>query len=47
MTSARTGSPVVPDALAHPVSVALLGWLTARSHLARRRGTLTWKGRAL
>jgi hypothetical protein len=42
----RTGSPVV-GALAHPVSVALLAGLAVRSRLARRRGTLTWKGRVL
>ncbi|MCU1672755.1 MAG: glycosyl transferase [Frankiales bacterium] len=42
----RTGGSVV-DAPAHPLSVALLCWLTVRSHVARRRGTLTWKGRAL
>ena len=43
----RTGGRAWPDALAHPVSVSLLCWLSARSHLARRRGTLTWKGRSL
>ena len=43
----RTGSRVWPDSLAHPVSVTLLLWLTGRSHLAHRRGTLRWKGRAL
>ena len=43
----RTGGRAWPDALAHPVSVSLLCWLTGRSHLARRRGTLTWKGRSL
>ena len=42
----RTGSPPV-DALAHPVSVALLAGLAVRSRVARRRGTLTWKGRQL
>jgi len=47
LTSARTGSPVWPDALLHPLSVALLGWLSVRSRLAARRGTLTWKGRSL
>ncbi|MCU1693774.1 MAG: family 2 glycosyl transferase [Frankiales bacterium] len=47
VTSARTGSRVWPDALAHPVSVSLLGWLSVRSRVAARRGTLTWKGRAL
>lgn len=47
ISARRTGGQVWPDALAHPVSVSLLCWLTARSHLARRRGTLTWKGRSL
>ena len=42
----RTGSPAVA-AVAHPVSVALLAWLWARSRRAHRRGTLSWKGRAL
>ena len=46
-SASRTGARVWPDTLAHPVSVGLLCWLTARSHLARRRGTLTWKGRPL
>jgi hypothetical protein len=43
----RTGGRVWPDTLAHPASVLLFGWLTARSVGARRRGTLAWKGRAL
>lgn len=43
----RTGSRALPEALAHPVSVVLLVWLAGRSRLARRRGTLVWKGRAL
>ncbi|GAC1440491.1 MAG: glycosyltransferase [Mycobacteriales bacterium] len=46
LTAHRTGGAVV-DSFAHPVSVSLLCWLTVRSHLARRRGTLTWKGRVL
>jgi hypothetical protein len=41
----RTGGRVWPDALAHPASIAVLGWLTARSWVGRRRGTLRWKGR--
>ncbi len=45
VTSHRTGSPVWPDALTHPVSVALLAWLSVRSRRRARRGTLTWKGR--
>ena len=46
LSARRTGGSTT-DAFAHPVSVALLCWLTGRSHLARRRGTLTWKGRGL
>lgn len=43
----RTGGRVWPDSLAHPVSIALLGWLTAQSWRGRRSRTLTWKGRQL
>jgi hypothetical protein len=43
----RTGGRAGPDALAHPVSVVLLGYLTAASAHDRRRGRLTWKGRPL
>ena len=43
----RSGGRVWPDALAHPVSVAALLGLLARSWIGHRRGTLTWKGRAL
>lgn len=42
-----TGGRVWPDAFAHPVSIAALGWLTARSWRQRRRGALSWKGRAV
>jgi hypothetical protein len=35
------------DALAHPASVAALGWLVARSWRDRRRGALRWKGRTV
>ncbi|WP_426560776.1 glycosyltransferase [Angustibacter sp. McL0619] len=45
LTGRRTGARVWPDALAHPASVVLFGWLTARSVLEHRRGTLRWKGR--
>lgn len=47
ISAQRTGGRMWPDALAHPVSIGLLCWLSARSRLARRRGTLTWKGRYL
>ncbi|HET8614717.1 MAG TPA: glycosyltransferase family 2 protein [Actinomycetales bacterium] len=43
----KTGAKVWPDSLAHPASVVLLGWLTARSWAGRHRGTLTWKGRRI
>jgi hypothetical protein len=43
----RTGGRAWPDALAHPVSVGLFAWLTARSLIHRRRGTASWKGRAV
>jgi Glycosyltransferase like family 2 len=36
---------VWPDALAHPVSIVLFGWLVVRSLRRRQRGDLTWKGR--
>ncbi len=47
MVARRVGGRVWPDSLAHPVSVALLGYLTGRSLAARRAGTITWKGRSL
>jgi cellulose synthase/poly-beta-1,6-N-acetylglucosamine synthase-like glycosyltransferase len=43
----RTGSRSLPEALAHPVSVAVFAGLAGRSRRAHRRGVLTWKGRAL
>jgi glycosyltransferase involved in cell wall biosynthesis len=45
VTGRRAGDRVWPDALAHPVSIAVFGYLTARSHVGRRRGTVRWKGR--
>jgi hypothetical protein len=42
----RTGGPVAAS-FAHPVSVAAFCALAVRSRLHRRRGVLTWKGRAL
>ncbi|WP_299955640.1 glycosyltransferase family 2 protein [uncultured Modestobacter sp.] len=47
VVAARTGSRVWPDALAHPVSIALLDVLVARSVTGHHRGTLHWRGRAL
>jgi hypothetical protein len=43
----RTGGRSLPDSLAHPASIAVFGWLTARSLAARRRGELVWRGRPL
>ena len=43
----RTGGRAWPDALAHPVSVVVLGRLAVRSVRGRAAGTLAWKGRAL
>jgi len=45
VTGRRVGARVWPDALAHPVSVLVFGWLTGASYVGRRRGTLVWKGR--
>ncbi|HEX4428397.1 MAG TPA: glycosyltransferase family 2 protein [Frankiaceae bacterium] len=41
----RTGGRTLPDALSHPLSVALLAGLTAHSWRARLQGVLRWKGR--
>jgi hypothetical protein len=43
LTARATGGRAWPDALGHPLSVLLFGWLMARSY--RRRRTVTWKGR--
>ncbi|WP_416903143.1 glycosyltransferase [Micromonospora echinospora] len=46
VVSARaTGGRWWPDALAHPVSVVVLGWLTIRSYHLRKRRRLSWRGR--
>ncbi|MFE0592370.1 glycosyltransferase [Micromonospora echinospora] len=46
VVSARaTGGRWWPDALAHPVSVMVLGWLTVRSYHLRKRRRLSWRGR--
>lgn len=47
MVARTTGQPVLPDVLAHPVSITVFGALVADSWRLRRRGTLTWKGRSL
>ncbi|GAA0324012.1 glycosyltransferase [Kineococcus aurantiacus] len=43
----RTGGRSVPDAFAHPASIAVLLGLLADSWRSRSRGGLRWKGRAL
>ncbi|MFB9239587.1 glycosyltransferase [Plantactinospora siamensis] len=45
LSARATGGRSWPDALAHPVSVALLGWLTFRSYHLRRTRRLSWRGR--
>ena len=47
LVARRTGGRALPDALAHPLSIGLLAWLTARSWRLRRLGALSWKGRPL
>jgi hypothetical protein len=47
LVARRVGGRVWPDSLAHPASVAMLGYLVARSLVARRAGRLAWKGRPL
>jgi hypothetical protein len=45
LVARSTGGHVLPDVLAHPLSVVLLGVLTGDSVVGHRRGTLRWKGR--
>jgi hypothetical protein len=47
IAAARTGGRTWPDALAHPVSVLLFGYLYLRSRRRYRRGQLRWKGRTI
>jgi len=47
LAARRTGGRGLPDALAHPASVAVAGWLVVESWRRQRAGTLTWKGRLL
>ena len=47
LVAKRTEGRVWPDALMHPASVLMFDYLVARSWVGRRRGTLTWKSRAL
>ncbi len=43
----RVGGRVWPDSLLHPASVIAFEYLTVRSWVGRRRGTLSWKSRPL
>jgi Glycosyl transferase family 21 len=43
----RTGGRAWPDALTHPGSVLVAGYLTASSWRGRRAGRLSWKGRTI
>jgi hypothetical protein len=43
----RVGSRVVPDAFAHPASVAAFAWLVATSLWRRSRGTIVVSGRPI
>ncbi len=45
LSARATGGRAWPDALAHPVSVVLFGWLVARSYRLRRQRRLSWRGR--
>ena len=47
LTARATGGRALPDALAHPVSVAGLAALTVESLHRRRRGLVAWKGRQI
>lgn len=47
LVAKRTGQRVIPDSLAHPLSIIAFAGLTAVSIRRRRRGALTWKGRPL
>lgn len=47
VTARLAGTPMWPDAVAHPLSVLMLAGLTADSHRQHSRGQLHWKGRQL
>ena len=47
ISAAATGGRVLPDALAHPLSVLALDALMVRSVVGHRRGTLRWRGRGV
>lgn len=47
ITARTTGGRPWPDPVVHPLSILAFTALTADSVVARRSGTLTWRGRAL
>jgi glycosyl transferase family 2 len=47
VTARATGGRALPDALAHPASIAGFAYLIALSFHRRRKGILTWRGRAV
>ncbi len=47
LTASATGERLMPDVLAQPVSIGAFAGMTLASIIRRRRGSLSWKGRAL
>lgn len=47
VTAERTGGRIVPDALAHPISILAFSALVAESWRRHRNGTIHWRGRPL
>lgn len=47
LTAGVTGERVMPDALAHPLSIGAFAGMTLASIVRHRRGALTWKGRVI
>lgn len=47
LVARTTGQPMLPDVLAHPLSIAVFAALVADSWRHRRSGALTWKGRQI
>ena len=45
VTARASGGQAWPDAAAHPLSIATLGWLTTLSWWRHHHGALSWKGR--